>query len=186
VQSVSEFESETALVIAAQADPGRFAALYSQHVGLIHSLAWNRLGDRATAEDVTAETFRRALRALPRYEPRGVPFRAWLCRICTNLVNDELNRRKRAARFDAPVSDELQPQEMPDHVAEAETRAMVHALIDRLPSAQRNVIVMRFAEDMSIADVAERLGRSPDAVKQLQRRALAGLRQLAEQGGVDA
>src|SRR6185295_18166132 len=81
VQSVSELESETALVIAAQADPGRFAALYSQHVRLIHSLAWNRLGDRATAEDVTAETFRRALRALPRYEPRGVPFRAWLCRI---------------------------------------------------------------------------------------------------------
>jgi len=183
---VSELESEAALVAAAQADPSRFADLYSRHVGLIHSLAWNRLGDRAAAEDVTADTFRRALRALPRYEPRGVPFRAWLCRICTNLINDELNRRKRAARFDAPMPDESQSIETPDDLAAAETRATVHALVGQLPAAQRNVILMRFAYDLSIAEVAERVGRSPDAVKQLQRRGLAGLRQLATQGGVDA
>ena len=102
------------------------------------------------------------------------------------MINDELNRRKRAARFDAPMPDESQSIETPDDLAAAETRATVHALVGQLPAAQRNVILMRFAYDLSIAEVAERVGRSPDAVKQLQRRGLAGLRQLATQGGVDA
>jgi len=135
---------------------------------------------------VTAETFRRALRSLPRYEPRGVPFRAWLCRICINLINDELGRRQNALRFSSPMPTDAPPDAAPDEIAQAETRAMVHALIDQLPPDHREVIMLRFADDLSVADVAVRLGRSPAAVKQLQRRALAGLRSLATEGGTDA
>ncbi len=183
---MSECESEAAVVAAAQSDPNRFGDLYSSHVGFIHALAWGRLGDRAAAEDVTAETFRRALRALPRYEPRGVPFRAWLCRICINLINDELSRRQNALRFSSAMPMDPPLDAASDEMAEAETRAMVHALIDQLPPDHREVIMLRFAEDLSVADAAVRLGRSPDAVKQLQRRALAGLRSLATRGGTDA
>ena len=168
---MSEREAEVAMVAAAQADPSRFCDLYSSHVGFVHALAWGRLGDRAAAEDVTAETFRRALRALPRYEPRGVPLRAWLCRICINLINDELARRKRALRFASPMPSDPPGDSAVDAIAQAETRAMVHALIDQLPPDHREVIMLRFADDLSVAEVATRLGRSPDAVKQLQRRA---------------
>ena len=182
----SECESEAAVVAAAQSDPSRFGDLYSSHVGFVHGLAWTRLGDRAAAEDVTAETFRRALRSLPRYEPRGVPFRAWLCRICINLINDELARRQNALRFSSPMPTDAPPDAAPDEIAQAETRAMVHALIGQLPPDHREVIMLRFADDLSVAEVAVRLGRSPDAVKQLQRRALAGLRSLAMRGGTDA
>src|SRR3954451_8484031 len=182
---MSDREAEARLVAAAQSDPSRFCDLYSSHVGFIHALAWSRLGDRAAAEDVTADTFRRALRALPRYEPRGVPFRAWLCRICINVINDELTRRQRALRLSMNVPGESPIDAARDDIAEAETRAIVHALIDQLPPDHREVIMLRFADDLSVADVAARLGRSPDAVKQLQRRALAGLRALATQGAVD-
>ena len=62
----------------------------------------------------------------------------------------------------------------------------MHGLIDRLPPDHRTVITLRFAEDLSIADVATRLGRSPAAVKQLQRRALAELRALLTEEDVHA
>jgi RNA polymerase sigma-70 factor (ECF subfamily) len=73
-----------------------------------------------------------------------------------------------------------------DEVTNVETRALVHGLVDRLPADHRAVITLRFGEDLSIADVAMRLGRSPDAVKQLQRRALATLRTLLAEGDDDA
>jgi RNA polymerase sigma-70 factor (ECF subfamily) len=184
VPSVSELESEAALVLAAQSDPSRFSELYRSHVAGVHALAWSHLGDRAAAEDITAETFRRALRALPRFEPRGIPFRAWLWRICINLVNDELRRRQRASRFTESLP--ADPPVGADDIENVETRALVHGLVDRLPTDHRAVITLRFGEDLSIAEVARRLNRSPDAVKQLQRRALAALRALLAEGDDDA
>ena len=184
MQSVPELEAEAELVVAAQADPTRFTDLYRTHVRAIHALAWSRLGDRAAAEDITAETFRRALRALPRFEPRGVPFRAWLARICINQINDELGRRKRAARLVASAS--AGPADLGvDDMANADTRAFVHGLVDRLSADHRTVIALRFGEDRSIADVATQLGRSTDAIKQLQRRALDELRTLLAKGDDD-
>jgi RNA polymerase sigma-70 factor (ECF subfamily) len=183
MRTAPDIESETALVIAAQADPTRFTELYRSHVGAIHALAWSRLGDRVAAEDITAETFRRALRALPRFEPRGVPLRVWLARICINLVNDEFRRRQRASRL--AVAAEPQADLAADEIATADTRAFVHGLVDQLPADHRTVITLRFGEDLSIADVAIRLGRSTDAVKQLQRRAIAELRALLAEGDDD-
>ena len=175
--SVSELEAEAALVAAAQANPTRFGELYRRHVTTVHALAWGRLGDRAGAEDATAETFRRALRSLPRYEPRGVPFRAWLMRICANAVNDELRRRQRAGRF-ADALPDTAAMAVDDDIEHVETRAVVHRLVERLSPDHRVVLALRFGEDLSIAAVADRLDRSPDAIKQLQRRALAELRAL--------
>lgn len=183
---MSELESEAALVSAAQADPGRFSELYRANVAGVHALAWSHLGDRAAAEDVTAETFRRALRALPRFEPRGIPFRAWLWRICVNVTNDELRRRQRASRFTETMPVEPTEDIGADEIANVETRALVHDLVDRLPPDHRTVITLRFGEDLPIADVAVRLGRSPDAIKQLQRRALATLRSLLAAGDDNA
>ena len=175
---MSELEAEAALIVAAQSDPRRFSELYRRHVAAVHALAWSRLGDRAAAEDVTAETFRRALRALPRFELRGVPYRAWLSRVCINLVNDELRRRARASSFTVTMPADPRGEFADDDIARAETRADVHSLVDRLSADHRAVITLRFGEDLSVAAAARRLGRSPAAVRQLQRRALAELRTL--------
>lgn len=165
------------LIAGAQSDPSRFTELYRRHVAGVHALAWSRLGDRAATEDVTAETFRRALRALPRYEYRGTPYRALLWRICINVVNDELRRRQRASRFGGAMPADP-PGRSDDDLTRAEDRALVHGLVDRLSADHQAVIRLRFGEDRAIADVAVRLGRSPAAIKQLQRRALAELRAL--------
>lgn len=170
--------AEAALVVAAQADPSCFDELYRRHVTAIHALAWARLGDRASAEDVTAETFRRALRALPRYEPRGVPLLAWLTTIALNLVRDEIERRQRAQRF---LKEAAVGRSVDGPGDEVELRTMVHDLVRQLGPDQRQVIELRFGADMPIAEVAARLGRSPDAVKQLQRRAVRELRRLLDE-----
>lgn len=159
---------EKALVEAAQKDPARFAALYDAHFERIYAYVLRRVRDRATAEDVTAEVFRHALAAIGSFEWRGVPFAAWLYRIASNEIADAMQK---AAR-----EEPLTIADGPNEDAHIERRATLFRLVDRLPADQRRVIVMRFAEEKSIREVAETLGRSEGAVKQLQWRGLQTLR----------
>jgi RNA polymerase sigma-70 factor (ECF subfamily) len=123
------------------------------------------------AQDVTAEVFHDALRNLKRFEWRGVPFAAWLYRIASNAIADHFQRRSRET---AQANDASEPAT--NEVDVIEQRAALFRSVDRLPGDQRRVIVMRFAEEKSIREIAEELGRSEGAIKQLQFRGLANLR----------
>jgi RNA polymerase sigma-70 factor (ECF subfamily) len=162
--------SEHDLVEAAKADPSRFAALYEAHFDRIHAFVLHRVRDRSVAEDLTAEVFRHALAAIGGFEWRGVPFAAWLYRIAANEIADHAAKR---AREQGPIAAE-EPSH--DERNAIEHRATLYRLVDDLPPDQRQVIVMRFAEERSIRDVAASLGRTEGAVKQLQWRALQTLR----------
>jgi len=161
---------EQALVEAAKQDPSRFGALYEAHFGRIYAFVVQRVRDRGAAEDVTAEVFRHALGAIGGFEWRGVPFAAWLYRIAANEIADYASK---AARERGPIATGEPTQQESERI---EHRASLFRLVDQLPPDQRRVIVMRFAEERSIRDVAEDLGRSEGAVKQLQWRALQTLR----------
>jgi RNA polymerase sigma-70 factor (ECF subfamily) len=103
-----------------------------------------------------------------------VPFAAWLLRIAANALAD---RWQRAGREVPADSAELEAESGPADVIEIERRAMLFQLVDRLPSDQRLVVVRRFVEQKSIREIAQELGRSEGAVKQLQFRALETLRE---------
>lgn len=162
---------ERRLVEAAQRDPSRFAALYEVHFERVYAYAARRLRDRHEAEDITAEVFQRALAGLPRFEWRGVPFSAWLIRIASNLVADRWKRRalERGTPSPEPVAE--------PKLDEVEEQARLFRLVRLLPEDQRRVIEMRFVEQKSIREVAAALGRSEGAVKQLQFRGVASLRE---------
>jgi RNA polymerase sigma-70 factor, ECF subfamily len=161
---------ERLLVEAAQKDPRRFAELYETNFERVYAFVVRRVGDRDVAEDLTADVFQQALANLARFEWRGVPFAAWLYRIAANAIVD---RSKRTARErDLPPPDEPTAVELD----EIEHRARLFRLVDGLPADQRRVIVMRFAEQKRIREIAEALGRTEGAVKQLQFRALETLR----------
>lgn len=169
---------EQALVEAAKQDPSRFGALYEAHFGRIYAFVMQRVRDRSAAEDVTAEVFRHALAAIGGFEWRGVPFAAWLYRIAANEIADYASK---AARERGPIVTRDRDSVATSAPTQQETeriehRATLFRLVDELPPDQRRVIVMRFAEERSIRDVAEDLGRSEGAVKQLQWRALQTLR----------
>lgn len=162
--------SEQALVEAAKQDPSRFAALYEAHFGRIYAFVAHRVRDRSVAEDLTAEVFRHALASIGGFEWRGIPFAAWLYRIAANEIADHASKAARESgprTLAEPTRDET---EMVEH------RAMLYRRVDELPADQRRVLVMRFAEERSIREIAEALGRSEGAVKQLQWRALQTLR----------
>jgi RNA polymerase sigma-70 factor (ECF subfamily) len=174
---------ERLLVEAAQSDPAKFDALYELHFERVYASIASRARDRATAEDLTSEVFHKALANLPRYEWRGVSFAAWLLRIAANAIIDH---SKRAAReFPAP---EDPPEPAADRGLQAsesrgvEYRAQLFRLVKQLPEIQRQVVFERFVEQRSIREIAERLGKTEGAIKQLQLRAVQNLRARMEGG----
>jgi RNA polymerase sigma-70 factor, ECF subfamily len=161
---------ERALVEAAQKNPSRFADLYEVHFERVYAFVAKRVQNREAAEDITSEVFHRALASLPRFDWRGIPFAVWLLRIASNLIVDRWKQTDREVLEDPP---EQVVEVCPEDV---EHRARLFQMVDLLPEDQRRVVVMRFAEDKSIREIAVELGRSEGAVKQLQFRGLQNLR----------
>lgn len=169
---------EHLLVEAAQSDASKFDALYELHFDRVYGFVAGRVHDRATAEDLTSEVFYKALANLKSYEWRGVPFAAWLLRIASNAIVD---RSHRASREHSLADDPRDPGAHLNTRA-IECRARLYRLVGQLPEAQRRVVQERFVDQRSIREIAERLGKSEGAIKQLQLRALERLRAQMEGG----
>ena len=176
---------ERRLIEAAQSEPARFADVYENYFELVYAYVARRVRNRDEAEDLTAEVFRKALASLPRFKWRGAPFAAWLFRIASNMIADRAKRVAKEVSLDesgaterdgsprvSKGADTSQQTELED----SERRALLFRLVDELAEDQHRVLVMRFAEEKSIREIALALGRSEGAVKQLQFRALENLR----------
>ncbi len=169
-------EASPALVAQARTERAAFGQLYDLYVRRVYAFCALGGRSREEAEDLTAQTFERALRAIDRYEERGVPFSAWLLRIAAHVVAD---RARRAAPLDdaPPLDDDDGAADgAPDWTEEWELATWLRGHLATLPEDQRRVVWLRYYEDRSFGDVAARMDRSENAVKQLLRRALATVR----------
>ena len=167
------------LVEAAQKDPSRFAELYELNFARVYGYIARRVGDRDTAQDLTSDVFHKALANIHSFEWRGVPFAGWLLRIASNMIVDRSKRGTKEITGQDDLADLPDPAAKPKLV-EADECARLFLLVDQLPQDQRRVIGMRFAEEKSIREIAQVLGRTEGAVKQLQFRALQNLRSRME------
>ena len=166
-----EYETDERLLIeAAQRDPVRFAELYECNFERVYAFVAYRVRDREEAQDLTAEIFHQALASIQRFEWQGKPFVAWLLGIAAKVVAD---RWERLGRRQEVPADEIEEAGIE---ALSEQRAMLFQLVDALPADQRHVILRRFVDQRSVREIAQELGRSEGAVKQLQFRALQTLR----------
>jgi RNA polymerase sigma-70 factor (ECF subfamily) len=164
---------ERLLIEAAQKDPSRFAELYEQNFHRVYAYIALRVRDRAEIQDLTAHVFHQALANLGKFKWKGSPFAAWLYRIAANAIVDQAKRKQRES------SEQPEPAAESSTVVdleEVERRARLFSAVDKLPDDQRLVISLRFADEKSIREIAETLGRSEGAVKQLQFRGLENLR----------
>jgi len=167
-------ESEEKLLIeAAQEDPGRFAELYELHFQPVYAYISRRVRDRAEAQDLTSHVFHQALANLGKFKWRGAPFVTWLYRIAANAIADQTRRKAREVVTDAETATESPGSKI---LEETERCTRVFQAVDKLSDDQRRVVILRFAEEKSIREIAEQLGRSEGAIKQLQFRALETLR----------
>lgn len=162
---------------ARDGDPAALSALYEAYHARVYRYLFFRTGSHALAEDLTADVFMRVLEALPRYRMQGAPFAAWLFQIARHRFLDHCRRH----RVTQTPLDEDMPDGEPDPLTQTERHLTTEALMQalhRLPRTQHEVILLRFIAGLPLADVAQALHRSEDAIKGLQRRALLHLRQL--------
>jgi RNA polymerase sigma-70 factor (TIGR02952 family) len=173
------------LVSQAQAgDAEAFGRLYDHYVSMVHRYVYYRVGDRATAEDVTSETFVRALRRIDSLSFQGRDVGAWLVTIARNIVLDHVkSSRYRLEVTTADMRDADQATDGPeDAVLQHLTNRELLACVQQLGSEQQECIVLRFIHGLSVSETAEIMGKKDGAIKALQHRAVRRLAGLLPDG----
>lgn len=172
-------ENEERLVEqAVRRDGAAFTALYERYVDQVYRHVFYRVGNKADTEDITEEVFVRAWKAIDRFKIRGVPFYTWLVKIARNLVIDHYRKQKKHVSLE-DVEYAADSGEGPEAVVES--RFEHHRLRDaikKLRGVKRKVILMRFIDGCSYAEIASELKKSEGAVRVIQCRALNDLRTL--------
>jgi RNA polymerase sigma-70 factor (ECF subfamily) len=171
--------SDTELVDLAKADNKEaFGELYERYVEKIYNYIYYRTGNHHDAEDLTARVFFRAMGHIENYTERGVPFQAWLYRIAHNLVaNWHRDRgRRKVIPLDEFIAGSLRV-DAPDRQAEDnEERERLLAAIRRLPEERQQLLILKFVEHQSNAEIGEAMDRTEGAIKSLYHRTLIALR----------
>ena len=169
--------SELDLVTRArEGDVDAIGTLYDQHHETIFRYLWLRVNDLKLAEDLTGDVFMRMLSALPRYQPMGMPFRAWLYRIAHNLLVDHW-------RKPIPLDSIEEESDDGDPGLDVERKLLVvhmNRAMTQLEPNQHQVIVLRFVMGLTLQEVARAMGKTEGAVKSLQHRGLTALRRALE------
>jgi len=174
-------EEERALVQRAiERDTSAFAELYDKHVVRTYRHIYYLVNDAREAEDLTAQTFLKAWEAIDRYKERGAPFVAWLLRIAHNLAISFLRAKRDHSALDETYVDQKMGRNPEDALQQSTEEKSVRDAVLRLREEQRQVIMLRFVEEMDYRDVAEVIGKSIPAVRVIQHRALGNLRRLMQ------
>ena len=165
---------------AANGDEEAFGRLYDMNVDRIYKHVYYRVGNTRDAEDLTQEVFLKAWQAIGRYKITASPFLAWLMRISHNLIVDSYRRKKDEIYLDDDFFI-AEPGPSPERQAEIDfTQQRFRQAILQLPGDQQQVILMRFIEDFSYAEIASSLGKREGAIRVIQYRALKRLQHILE------
>jgi RNA polymerase sigma-70 factor (ECF subfamily) len=178
---LSSFECKL-LKRAHRRDRAAFSELYVAYYRAVYLEIYGLTRDRDETDDLTSEAFLRAWNAIGRFEDRGYSLETWLKRIARNLALSHIGRRGREApsvELDLLIDPSLTPDEQAD--AAFENEAVRQAMVN-LPAIQRQVLALRFFDDMSYNEVAEVIGKPQGTIRVIQHRALRAMRELLEKG----
>jgi len=163
------------VALAIRGDIDAFCALYREFAPRVYRFCRLRAAQAGDAEDMTQQTFMKAIEALPRYEERGLPFAAWLFRIARNVVTDFERARRDHLDLDAIVRVGGDPASEAD-VTSADQRDLLSRAMGRLTADQREVLAYRFFADLTAKETGRLMHREPGTIRALQARALRALR----------
>lgn len=169
------------LVERAQAgEADAFGRLYDQYSDTVYRYIYYRVGGKATAEDLTSETFLRALRRIGTFTYQGRDFGAWLVTIARNLVADHFKSSR--FRLEVTTGEMLDANEVErspeDSVLESLSNAALLDAVKRLNPQQQECVTLRFLQGLSVAETARVMGKNEGAIKTLQYRAVRTLARL--------
>jgi RNA polymerase sigma-70 factor (ECF subfamily) len=175
--AVPRANDDTAIVLRAiRRDQDAFGELYDRHAVRVYRHIYYMVGNAAEAEDLTAQTFLRAWEAIERYQVRGAPFVSWLLRIAHNLGVSYLRSKRDSSELHDGIVDTKERRDPEWSYQQTAEEEMVREAILKLREEQRQVIILRFIEDLDYKEVAEIIGKSVAAIRVIQHRALNSLR----------
>jgi RNA polymerase sigma-70 factor (ECF subfamily) len=163
-----------------QAQSGSVTAvgeLYDRHRSRIFRYIRFKTGNKQIAQDLASEVFLRMVDHLPNFQPRGVPFSAWLYRIAQNLIIKQGQRASKYPNVPLVLADNAgQNGNNPALVVEQQLEMeWVWQGLENLNESQREVIILRFIAGLSLKETAEALEKTVAAVKTLQHRGILTL-----------
>lgn len=175
---MTDRSDEVILEQAVQGDTEAFGLLYERYVGRIYNYIYYRTGNQHDAEDLTARVFYRAMNHIENYQHRGLPFSAWLYRIAHNLVANW--HRDNSRRSEIPLEDGLWVHHSDDPpeitLLQSEEQERLLHVLHRLPPDRQQLLILKFIDHLSNAEIGEIMGRTEGAIKSLYHRTLLSLR----------
>jgi RNA polymerase sigma-70 factor, ECF subfamily len=179
LHTLEELEDEVAIVRAAQSNPAAFEPLYHYYKQRIYRYLFLRIGHEEDAADLTQQVFLKALKGLPSYHVRGLPFAAWLFRIAYHVINDVYRHKKDVVSWDTiENAEELFIEGDPESIMlQQEKHMRLQQLLNQLDTRKRELIILRFSAGLSSSEIALVVGKSPAAVKKQLTRILRDLKE---------
>ncbi|MFN2303393.1 MAG: RNA polymerase sigma factor [Anaerolineales bacterium] len=178
---MSETKDEKALIDAAKSDPGAFSELYRNYVERIYNYIYYRTGSRRDSEDLTGKVFFKAMNHIHSYKHMGLPFSAWLYRIAHNLVANY--HRDRSRKQEIPL-DDVPSQIIPRSESLPETKLIRNQEVEDLlmtirglASNRQELLILKFVDQLSNAEIGQVMRKSEGAIKSLYHRTLLELRE---------
>jgi len=177
-----EYNEAEILARASLGDKDAFGEIYERYLGRIFNYVYYRTGNTHDAEDLTARVFQRAMNHIHTYTDRGVPFSAWLYRIAHNLVANW--HRDRSRKQEIPIDDlpvlPAKGDQPETWLMRTEEQEALLRLIRKLPPERQHLLILKFVENLSNAEIGQIMGRSEGAIKSLYHRTLLALRDQIE------
>ncbi|MBO8196330.1 sigma-70 family RNA polymerase sigma factor [Streptomyces oryzae] len=181
--AASDTDSRRMMDLVERAQDGEaeaFGRLYDQYSDTVYRYIYYRVGGRATAEDLTSETFLRALRRIGTFTWQGRDFGAWLVTIARNLVADHFKSSR--FRLEVTTGEMLDANEVErspeESVLESLSNAALLEAVRKLNPQQQECVTLRFLQGLSVAETARVMGKNEGAIKTLQYRAVRTLARL--------
>jgi len=177
---VQELSDEAALALAKQGDQEAYGLLYLRYVNRIYNYVYYRTGNQYDAEDLTARVFFRAMKHIPNYTDRGLPLSAWLYRIAHNLVANWYrdNSRRKVVSLDEILLVRPDGDHPESVLMEVEDQEKLLDVIRVLHPDRQQLLILKFVEHLSNAEVGQIMGRTEGAIKSLYHRTLLELREI--------
>lgn len=175
---MAELSEEQAIALASKGDRTAFGILYDIYADRIYNYIFYRTGNPLDAEDLTARVFFRAMRHITKYTDRGVPFSAWLYRIAHNLVANwhrDSSRHQEVALEDGYRASKGEEHPEAALLQSEEENALLH-LIRNLSEERQQLLILKFVEHLSNAEIGQIMDRTEGAIKSLYHRTLLALR----------
>jgi RNA polymerase sigma-70 factor (ECF subfamily) len=184
VKKLKRLQDAELVDLARGGDREAFGELYERYIEKIYNYAYYRTGNHHDAEDLSERVFTRAMHHIENYTERGAPFQAWLYRIAHNLVaNWHRDRaRRKIISLDEFIAISLKADSPDAEAEENEEKTRLLAAVRRLPPERQQLLILKFVEHLSNAEIGAIMNRTEGAVKSLYHRTLLALRDELGEG----